>query len=67
VDDEPGRLFEAIEVADPALVAAFAEELGSLATGTALGALEGGLKLDMNGTGSRLMVLEGLVPLQPYI
>jgi hypothetical protein len=56
-----------IEVADFALIAAFAEEIGSLTMGTALGALESSLKLDMDGTGSRLMVLEGLVPLQAYI
>ena len=67
VDDEAGRLLEAIEVADLALVAAFAEELGSLAMETAFRSPGTSLKLDMDGGWGRLVALEGVVTLQAYI
>ena len=67
MDDEPGCLLETIEVADLALVAAFAEELGALAVWTAFRSPGACLKLDMDGGGGRLVALEGVVTLQAYI
>ena len=63
MNDEPGRLLEAIEVADLALVTAFAKKLGSLAMRAgAWFELPG--KLDMNCRSRRLAALKGVVPLQ---
>ena len=67
VDNEPGRVLEAIEVADLALVTALAEELGSLAMGAAFWPPQPGLKLDMDGGWGRLVALEGVITLQAYI
>lgn len=67
MDDEAGRFLEAIEVANLALVAALAEQVGSLAIGAALRPPESSLKLDMDRGGSRLSVLKGVVTLQAYI
>lgn len=66
VDDESCRLPEAIEMADLALVAAFAQEPCSSATGAAFGH-GSGLGLDMDGRRGRVMALKGVVTLQAYI
>ena len=58
VDDEVGRLPEAIEVADFAQVAAFAQEPCPFAAGTAFGR-GSGLGLDMDRGGGRLVTLKG--------
>jgi hypothetical protein len=56
VDDEPGRPFEEVEVADLALITTFAEELGFLAIGATSRSLERSLEK-----------LGGVAPPQAYI
>lgn len=63
VDDETGGLSEAVEVTDPALVAAFADEPGALAMGTGP-RLECLRMLDMDGGRGGLDALKGGVTLQ---
>lgn len=52
VDDELSGFFEAVEVADLALIAAFAEQMGGMAVGAVFGAPEGNLELDIDGSRS---------------
>ncbi len=65
VDDEAGGLPEAIEMADHALVAAFAPEPRPTTTGAAYGR-KSGLGLDLDRRRGKLMTLKGVVTSDLY-